>query len=309
MAEIAKNDQVILLSAQADFKDGRFNQVINNVEHLLKKYQNSLEINGLYASALYYLKKYHDAYETVQNFADELIVYPKYQENVLNIFLANQIYMAAREVLGQAPSEKYEEWQRLIIDQEDRFRKGNGNKLAVETRNFAHLGAHSVYEQVQEIKTAQKLPLKEYVSAAKILLNDPFGWQVSKTQVLLELLKVKVSENVQLFWMDGKAHTISVDELKPLAEYQSFVNVLRKIDEKFAAEDPIKLDLLEKMLFTQSNYIYPYFDKVITEPDFWADAIAAQTFGGIVSARDSQEEQMLSWIRLIHDQEIKIGLI
>lgn len=309
MTQITKNDQVILLSAQEDFEDGRYNQVVNKSERLLEKYPNILEINGLCAAALYRLKKYHRAYEAIQEFATEFIADPKFQADALNIFLANDLFMDAREVLVHSPTDQYSTRQNQIVTAEDAFRKQAGETLTIKTRKFAHLGALSVYEQVQEIKDAQKLPLNEYVLAAKTLLNDPFGWQVSKTQVLLALMKVKVSENIQLSWMDDKAHTISIDELKPLEQYPSFVSVLQKIEKKFAAEDPIKLDLLEKMLFTQSNYIYPYFDKVITEPDFWMKAITAQSFGETVSANDSREAAMLSWIRRIHDQEIKIGLI
>ncbi|GAA3192646.1 hypothetical protein [Lentilactobacillus kefiri] len=309
MAGITKNDQVILLSAHEDLQDGRFNQVVNKSEHLLEKYPKMLEINDLYASALYNLKKFSEAYKVIQEFQNDFITNPQYQSDGLKIFLANDLFMAAREVLAHTSADKHQQRQAVILQNEDAYRQQHSNDLSKQTRRLAHLGSLPVYEQVHEITVSQKLPLKEYVLAAKTLLNDPFGWQVSKTQVLLQLMKVKFSENIQLYWLDGKSHTISIDELKPLDEYQSFVAVLKKVTEQFESEDPIKLDLVEKELFTQSNYIFPYFDEVITIPKFWAETVIAQSFGGTASADSPEEERMLAWIKLIHDQEIKIGLI
>ncbi|GAD17471.1 hypothetical protein ABC628_11300 [Lentilactobacillus otakiensis] len=309
MAEMTKNDRVILLSAKEDFQDGRYNQVINKTEHLLEKYPQSLELNDLYAIALYALKRYPEAFKIVEEFADELMAQPKYQEHLLKIFLSNHLFMLAREVLAQASERAAVRWQGQINQAEDAFRATGPADLAAQTRKFAYLGALPVEQQVHEVKSALKLPLREYVSAAKTILSDAFGWQVSKTQVLLQLMKVQVSENVDFVWLDGQTHTISTDELKPLEESVTFVDVLQKVEQKFAADDPIKLELLEKELFTQSNYIYPYFDRVITNPSFWATAIIAQSFGEPVSAKGPEEKQMLSWIDQIHNQEIKIGLI
>lgn len=309
MTEMIKNDRVILLSAQEDLRDGRYNQVVNKAEHLLGKYPQSVELNDLYANALYHLKRYADAGQVVADFAEDFIAQPRYQGHAMEILLANNLFMSAREVLAQVPTSKKGEWKQRIVTAENDYRQQHSTELAAKSRKFAYLGALSVTEQVHEVQAALHLPLNEYLSAAKTLLNDPYGWQVSKTQVLLQLMKAQVSENVDLIWLDGKTHTISLDELKPLEKIDAFVRVLQIVEQQFAAKDPIKLDLLERELFTQSNYIYPYFDDVITGPNFWAQAIIAQSFGEPLPAKTQQQQRMLSWINQIHDQEIKIGLI
>lgn len=309
MIEITKNDQIILRSAEEDLQDGRYHQVVNKAEHLLEKYPQSLKLNDLYANALYHLKQYTEASQIVSDFAEDFVADPKYQEDAIAIFLANNLFMSAREVLAQAPAFKKAEWQQSVMTAEQEYREQQSTALTAKSREFAYLGALSVPEQVHEIKAARQLPLSEYLSVAKRLLNDPFGWQVSKTQVLLQLMRVKVSENVDLNWLDGRTYTISLDELKPLEKIDPFVDVLQIVEQQFAVKDPIKLSLLEKELFTQSNYIYPYFTEVMTDPVFWAQAIIAQSFGEPLSAKTQAQEKMLSWISQIHDQEIKIGLI
>lgn len=309
MNEMTKNDHVILLSIEEDLVDGRYHQVMNKAEHLLEKYPQSLELNDLYATALYHLKRYDDASQVVTDFAEDLIAQPKCQEHAMAIFLASDLFMAAREVLTHVSTSNKTDWERKIVAAENDYRQHHATVLTAKSRQFAYLGALSVAEQVHEVQAARRLPLSEYLTAARTLLNDPFGWQVSKTQVLLQLMKVKVSENVDLIWLDGKTHTISLDELKPLEEIEPFVAVLQTVERQFAAKDPIKLELLERELFTQSNYIYPYFNEVITDPDFWARAIIGQSFAQPLPAKTQAQEEMLSWIDRIHDQEIKIGLI
>lgn len=309
MVGITKNDRVILLSAKEDLRDKRYNQAINKTEHLLERYPQSLELNDVYAMALYGLKRYSEAYKTIEKLVDEFMAQPKYQEHLLNIFLANRQLMLAREVLAQAPKSKAVKWERRVNEVETDTRESHAADLATRVREFAHLGGLPVERQVEEVRQALQLPLNEYVLAAKTILSDPFGWQVSKTQVLIQLTKVGVSENIDLAWFDGQTRTISTNELNPLDKSAAFMSVLQNITQEFSANDPIKLGLLERELFTQSNYIYPYLDDVITNSKFWAKAMIAQSFGEPISAKGPEEKQMLLWIDKIHNEEIKIGLI
>lgn len=88
------------MSAKEDFQDGRYNQVINKTEHLLEKYPQSLELNDLYAIALYALKRYPEAFKIVEEFADELMAQPKYQEHLLKIFFVESFVHVGKRSAG-----------------------------------------------------------------------------------------------------------------------------------------------------------------------------------------------------------------
>ncbi|WP_054748692.1 hypothetical protein [Lentilactobacillus rapi] len=159
------------------------------------------------------------------------------------------------------------------------------------------------------MEDAKQLPFDEYVLAGKNILRDPFLWEVPKSQILLELVKIKANVSVTLNWLDNRDYEINILKLKSIDQYSSLVAVLNIIEDNYASSDPIKLALLEKELFTQSNYIYPFFDKVITDPEYWFQAIVARSFGDQIDVNTSDQRLIMKWISIIYDQESKIKLM
>ncbi|MDB1104672.1 hypothetical protein [Lentilactobacillus parabuchneri] len=309
MSELQKNDQVIFMSAKEDLADQRYQQVLNKTEHLLNKYPDSIAVNDLHAVALFYLKRYEEAKAIILAFQESFFNQPDYLKDAFKIFLKSNSFMLAREAVAAAKTDLHDAWTHEVEQTESAYRTDNSAKLQQASRHFVHIGALSVAEQVQAVQSSVTLPLKEYVRAARAIMSDPFVWQVVKTQVLLQLVRIDLKYRFDMVWLDGKTYTIRTGELKPLDQYESFVGVLQAIEKQFATDDPIKLELLEKELFTQGNYIYPFFDKVITDSQFWAKAIIARSFGDMIKPDNDQEQLMLSWITKIYDEEIKIDLI
>ncbi|MGP3640666.1 hypothetical protein [Lentilactobacillus hilgardii] len=309
MNKFSKNDQVIFWSAEEDLDDQKFHQVLNKTEHLEAKYPDDLRIHLLMAQALFALHESADAYRIIFDYREQLFEVPKYLPAVFHIVLENNGFMFAREFLPNVSSTQRLKWLAKIENAEEKYREKDRNDLNNKMKNLAHLGSLDAYKQVHGINDALKMPLKEYLTAAKLLLSDPFGWQVSKTQVLLELNAVGSGETIDLTWIDKNSYHLPLNELKPLTAYHVLIDALREIDKKYGADDPIKFQLLEKELFTQSSYIYPFFDKVIQDSKFWVKIIVADLFGDHLEVNTPAQREMLGWIKQIHQAESFIKFV
>lgn len=303
MSTLSKNDRVIFWSAEADLRDHKFHQVLNKTEHLEKKYPEDSQIHLLMAQALSNLKRTEDAYQIVFDYRDHLFDKPDYLPGIFKITLQNHAFILAREILSHVSGSRQSAWKAEIIKQETAYRTENQSVLRQAASRFAHLGSLAAYQQVQVVTAALKLPFDEYLTAAETMLTDPFGWQVSKTQVLLQLQAMASEKTVTLNWLDKQNYQISIPKLKPLADYAALTDALREIDRLYAADDPIKYQLMEKELFTQSSYIYPFFDKVIQDSAFWVQIMAADLFGSHLTHPKPFQQEMMAWIKQIHQAE------
>lgn len=304
MMKLSKNDQVILWSAEEDLRDQKYHQVLNKMHHLEEKYPDNGQIQLLMAQALFKLKKLSEAYQIVFSYRENLSEFPEYSIEIFQILLKSHAFMLVRELLATGiKDDSSDNWLQKIDREESIYRERFGQQLAEQTKAFAHLGALDAYQQVRMIDSGLKLPLAEYTIAAKAILSDPFGWQVTKTQILLELKAVGSNASVSLSWLDKQSYQVTIDKLKPLNQYPELVEAIRRVDQLYAAEDPIKYQLIEKELFTQSSYIYPFFDKVIQEPAFWVKMIAADLFGDQLEPAGETQRKMVAWIKQIHQAE------
>ncbi|MBU9788206.1 hypothetical protein KTE19_11625 [Lentilactobacillus sp. IMAU92037] len=303
--QLSKNDQVILMSAQADYADQRFNQVMHKVEHLLAKYPNQIDVNFLRTKALFKLKRTAEAQSIINRYEDEFVRVAEWIPSLIEISLKNAHFMVAREIAAQSVAD----WRTQILAAEENYRQQHAELLDQQINQFAHIGGLNAYTQVRRVEDAKQLPFDEYVLAGKNILRDPFLWEVPKSQILLELVKVNADVSVTLNWLDNQDYEINILKLKSIDQYSSLVAVLNIIEDNYASSDPIKLALLEKELFTQSNYIYPFFDKVITDPEYWFQAIVARSFGDQIDVNTSDQRLIMKWISIIYDQESKIKLM
>lgn len=303
--QLSKNDQVILMSAQEDYDDQRFNQVMHKVEHLLAKYPKQIDVNFLRTKALFKLKRTAEAQSIINRYEDEFVRVAEWIPSLIEISLKNAHFMVAREIAAQSVAD----WRTQILAAEENYRQQHAELLDQQINQFAHIGGLNAYTQVRRVEDAKQLSFDEYVLAGKNILRDPFLWEVPKSQILLELVKIKANVSVTLNWLDNQDYEINILKLKSIDQYSSLVAVLNIIEDNYASSDPIKLALLEKELFTQSNYIYPFFDKVITDPEYWFQAIVARSFGDQIDVNTSDQRLIMKWISIIYDQESKIKLM
>lgn len=309
MMNFKKNDQIILMSAREDFDDHRFKQVINKTEKLLEKYPDLISVNFLRAKALYWVGRYAEAQKIMIEFQEELLSNQRNYQAMLAISLKNNAFIFAREIAAKTALKDQNSWLKQIAKVEQAYRLKNSITLNAKTRKLAHIGVLPAYNQVHTINDSLYLPLKEYLIASKAMLADPFTWQVSKTQILVQLMKLRIGGTVQLSWLDQQIYKIDLTQLRTIDRYPSLTTMLDIIDRKYAATDPIKLQLLEREIITQSNYIYPFFNRIILDPHYWVRAVVTELFGERLQANSSSERDMLAWIDQIHEQESKMKMI
>ncbi len=300
MEKLSKNDQVIFWSAEEDFEDHRYQQALNKTERLSERYPGTPKIQILMASAMHRLKHSKEAYQIVLDQREQLSKFPQYLPTIFELLLQEHAFMLARELILQQ-SDKV--WKVKVEVAENSYRQTNPEALNEQTKQFSHIGALEADKQALMINQAVKLPLQEYLMAAKALLSDPFGWQVAKTQVLLQLRAVGTSETISLSWLDKNVVQIQPNQLPPLQEETQLVAALNRINQLYAMDDPIRADLMEQELFTQANYIYPFFNSVIVDPEFWVTIIAANLFGEPLQAKDEKQRQMLAKVKMIYQAE------
>lgn len=303
MTKITKNDQVILWSAEEDLKDQRFHQVVNKMEHLMAIYPDDVTIHLLLASGLSGLKRYPEAYQMILTFRDRLADAPSYLPEGVRISLKNEAFMLAREIIHDPLFNNPDQFRTAIDEAENQFRFDRSVDLQKRMRAFAHAGSLAADQQAQTLISALKLPLREYMQAARGVLSDPFGWQVTKTQVLLELKAIGNTETVTLNWLDNESYQLRIGDLPILETVSPLIEALNDLHQQYAGQDPVKYQLIEQQILTEAQYIYPFFDKVITDPKFWVKIVGSHLFGDEVAAKSVDQRQMLTWIEKINQAE------
>lgn len=235
------------------------------------------ELTRYLASSLRHDQQYLAAEQVaVENERAFLVKQPWFNER-LTIALKNQRFIPARQWCT-LPLEQT--WRQAgvatVIAAENRSRQTLGATQRVIEKQFYHLGDSSLAEQRRRIRRAYQLPLNEFLRGVQYLLVDPFLAPLLRSTLLEDLYRLQLTMTVKLQWIDDQIYTLDTATLRPVTASPAVKRALTYLDDQFAQSNPTLVDNVRQTLNLQVMLIYPFADKVLTNPEAWIDYLVGQ---------------------------------
>ncbi|USS85485.1 hypothetical protein M3M35_02135 [Fructilactobacillus myrtifloralis] len=171
-------------------------------------------------------------------------------------------------------------------------------------RQFKHLGAFTPQEQQAIIAQAEHLPLANYVAAAVTNLRDPDVYPIWRLQLLNNLMRLRIKTPVSFIWIDQQTYTVQPDQLVEVTETTAYEQLQRLVTTKYGQVDPIKQTQLMSLMQVELQNLYPFIDRIITDPKQWLEQLERQSQG---EPLESATSSVTKWLTLI--EKLMAGLI
>lgn len=222
-------------------------------------------------------------FKTAQLFADEFI--DSYLESAelaelyVTVALKNQQFIAAREFVTWVAPDVANALVSDIETAEETFRTEQKATLNTIARQFYHLSDGDAINQKERLIAADKLPLCEYLVGARFALVDPFLPAIARVTVLDKLRRLKVTESVEMTWLDETTMTLVPNELQSLDEmalFQTIVSTLSGYEHEIGSATVHALVEQARLMLMIA---YPAIDRVVENPRAWAAGLMAEAMG------------------------------
>lgn len=246
-----------------------------DVETLAETYvQNrSVEINRQLVTALLAEQQYAEAL----NYANDLpeaYVASDFQLIYLDLLLHEAEFILAREFINLLDNSKG--LIERIEQAEMSYRVDFPESIKKISRDFYHLSEYPLNEQADRLKHALRLPLADFLVGAKFVLIDPFGSQVTRTNILDHLRRVELAEMVTSLWFDQTEHQFKPVELPDLFEQPVRLAVQKEIS---LLNDPVMERSLEQINQYIMINLYPFAAEVILDVPKWVQGLLDNLLG------------------------------
>lgn len=222
-------------------------------------------------------------YKTAQLFADEFIdSYLATNETAqlyVTVALHNQQFLAAREFIMWLPEAQRADLMAQVVTAEMTARQTQQATITTIARHFYHLSDGDAISQRERLIAADKLPLDEYLVGARFVLLDPFLTAISRVSVLDRLRRLRVTQSVDMVWLDGGTLTVVPDQLESIenmVRYQAIVTELQSYERTIG---PAMVHGLAEQVRLMLMIAYPVLERVAIEPKSWVAGLIAESLG------------------------------
>ena len=176
-------------------------------------------------------------YKTAQLFADEFIdsylATAETAQLYVTVALHNQQFLTAREFIMWLPETQRADLMAQVVTAEMTARQTQQATITTIARHFYHLSDGDAISQRERLIAADKLPLDEYLVGARFVLLDPFLTAISRVSVLDRLRRLRVTQSVDMVWLDGGTLTVvpaQLESIENMVQYQAIVTELQSYD-------------------------------------------------------------------------------
>ena len=222
-------------------------------------------------------------YKTAQLFADEFIdSYLATNETAqlyVTVALHNQQFLAAREFIMWLPETQRADLMAQVVTAEMTARQTQQATITTIARHFYHLSDGDVISQRERLIAADKLPLDEYLVGARFVLLDPFLTAISRVSVLDRLRRLRVTQSVDMVWLDGGTLTVipaQLESIENMVQYQAIVTELQSYERSVG---PAMIHGLAEQVRLMLMIAYPVLERVAIEPKSWVAGLIAESLG------------------------------
>lgn len=222
-------------------------------------------------------------YKTAQLFADEFIdSYLATNETAqlyVTVALHNQQFLVAREFIMWLPEAQRADLMAQVVTAEMTARQTQQATITTIARHFYHLSDGDAISQRERLIAADKLPLDEYLVGARFVLLDPFLTAISRVSVLDRLRRLRVTQSVDMVWLDGRTLTVvpaQLESIENMVRYQAIVTELQSYERTVG---PAMVHGLAEQVRLMLMIAYPVLERVAIEPKSWVAGLIAESLG------------------------------
>lgn len=249
----------------------------------------SAKINHLLVKSLFEDHQYAEAQVIMMENLNSYLMDEAHVVQMVEVLLANRQLIMAHVLTATLPNQ-FEQVDRLIGQAEMQTRQRS--TFNFDYQSFYQLSALTMNQQQRAFERGKQLPLKEWLTATKALLVDPFVKPIIRVSLLEMVQKLKVKEQLDFRWLDDKIYQIHGNELKSLADFEK-VDILENILQTTVSEnDPVTQQLFQDELGLQVTLLYPFIDKAITDPKQWVERMIQ---GDLVQSAKLPEPYSVEW--------------
>ncbi|USS86434.1 hypothetical protein [Fructilactobacillus cliffordii] len=277
-----------LKQAQSDLEVG---QIAQATAVLLDLYDES-DDDAILAPLAQSLMRQHQI-TAANRLVDEHFSYFVREELPLlfEVLLADHRFIEAHIILAQLP---------LAVTDSERFQLQQAEHSAPNNeglvRQFNHLGAFSVVEQQQISSQAERLPKDQYVIATRKNLVDADVHPVWRLQLLNNLMRLRMSDNVSFLWIDNHEYSVVPERLVDSTESQAFHQLLDLLEKRYGHTDPIKQGQLQALIQVELQNLYPFVDDIVDNPEQWLVQFERQAQGKKLESDGASAEKWLKTV-------------
>ncbi|WP_235809006.1 hypothetical protein [Levilactobacillus senmaizukei] len=262
-------DQEAFKRAVSAFDSGHYSEAGSAFEALYQE-QQVTSINHYLVASLYQDQQFLAAEQYAAEMDASYLASSALFTRRLQVALANQQFIFAREFVSLPAARNWRDQGLLTIEAaEKESRTSLAAKQRVIAKQFSHLGDVSFGEQRRRYERAKQLPLQEFMQGLKFLLVDPFLHPLMKATLLEELLRLRVDDTVQLTWLDGTTQSLDTSTLEPVGASYAAQTIQQYLQGRLGQQDPVKAAGLQQTVTLQLMMLYPYIDRIITNPVAW----------------------------------------
>ncbi|WP_099087682.1 hypothetical protein [Weissella cibaria] len=222
-------------------------------------------------------------YKTAQLFADEFIdsylATAETAQLYVTVALHNQQFLTAREFIMWLPETQRADLMAQVVTAEMTTRQTQQATITTIARHFYHLSDGDAISQRERLIAADKLPLDEYLVGARFVLLDPFLTAISRVSVLDRLRRLRVTQSVDMVWLDGDTLTVvpaQLESIENMVRYQDIVTELQSYEQMVG---PAMIHGLVEQVRLMLMIAYPVLEKVAIEPKSWVAGLIAESLG------------------------------
>ncbi|WP_195556057.1 hypothetical protein [Weissella cibaria] len=234
-------------------------------------------------------------YKTAQLFADEFIdSYLATNETAqlyVTVALHNQQFLAAREFIMWLPEAQRADLMAQVVTAEMTARQTQQATITTIARHFYHLSDGDAISQRERLIAADKLPLDEYLVGARFVLLDPFLTAISRVSVLDRLRRLRVTQSVDMVWLDGGTLTVvpaQLESIENMVRYQAIVTELQSYERTVG---PAMVRGLAEQVRLMLMIAYPVLERVAIEPKSWVAGLIAESLGNTMPQEAAEQSE------------------
>lgn len=298
--EFPYNNKMYLRKAIKCIEHNQFEEAEEFI-HKVYETNSTLYVNRIYTLVLYTLEKYEDAFDIASEYKQSYLE----DENQIFMFvmllIKNHQFIEAESVIQNKaeiePLNK-KKWENIKQELETEREQLN---LKIERQReetkakLREIENHSIFEQSEILKNANRLMLEDLQEVARNIFNHPFiSGHIQRA--FLELLIEMNDENKYSFTWFNEVKEICPNDLKVFDQepiiYKIIQNLEMKLQKSPSMIEGIKAEVINDLLL-----LYPFIDEVVTDIDYWVDTY--------ISLFDSFEEHNRP-VELENDEQVQL---
>lgn len=249
------------------------------IEHFEAAYalEQRFSLNILLASVLVENQQLVAALQLMQEKAADYLAEPDLIGFYIAVLLANQEFVEANELWqGAWPQMQQDAKQRLfwqtvkrrIESAQNRYQEQQVSAIEALQQKLYSIAGLPLTAQLELLKRAKQLPQSEYLKGIQPVLTNPYVHPFVRSTVFEELVTLKITQSVAVFWFD-QVRTVIPNQMPLMAASPKIQAVQQAIQQALVA-DPI---FAEQVLVTSQLYLaclYPFENEILVNPDEWA---------------------------------------